>query len=614
MAFKSVLLLSLLAIFAVMSLAQTSPQSAPTVDEAQRWMDRAEAELLDLTTRASRAAWVQETYITDDTETMAAEANDALIGATTRLIDESKHFDGLQLPPELARKMLLLRLSLTMPAPSNPAERAQLTKIAAALDGGYGKAKYCPKSGPYAGQCLGQSDMEAAFATQRDPAVLRDLWIGWHDLGARLKPNYVQFVDLSNKGARELGFKDTGALWRSGYDMPPDQFTAEVHRLWDEVRPLYESLHAYVRMRLSQKYGPQVVPPDGMIPADLLGNVWGQEWGNIYDLVAPAQQQKPAVDLTEVLKTKNVHPMDMVHYGENFYKSLGFAPLPKTFWERSLFLKPADRDVVCHASAWDIDSVDDLRLKMCIKVLGEDFITIHHELGHNFYQRAYDQQPFLFRNGANDGFHEAIGDAIALNITPEYLNKIGLLDRVPPRSEASDIGLLLKQGLDKIAFLPFGLMIDEWRWRVFSGEIQPADYNKAWWDLREKYEGVAPPVARPADAFDPGAKYHIPGNTPYMRYFLARILQFQFYRGMCRAAGFNGPLYQCSVYGDKAAGEKLAKMLEMGQSRPWPEALKELTGEDRMDAGALLEYFAPLKKWLDEQTRGQKIGWTVPSR
>jgi peptidyl-dipeptidase A len=288
--------------------------------------------------------------------------------------------------------------------------------------------------------------------------------------------------------------------------------------------------------------------------------------------------------------------------------------LPKTFWERSLFLKPADRDVICHASAWDVDNKDDLRLKMCIKVMGEDFITIHHELGHNFYQRAYNNQPFLFRNGANDGFHEAIGDAIALNITPEYLVKIGLLRTAPPRSQSSDIGLLLKQGLDKIAFLPFGLMIDEWRWRVFSGEVQPADYNRAWWELREKYEGIAPPVARPADAFDPGAKYHIPGNTPYMRYFLARILQFQFYRGMCRAAGFTGPLYQCSVYGNKAAGEKLARMLEMGQSRPWPEALKVLTGEERMDANALLEYFAPLKKWLDEQTRGQKIGWTVPTK
>ncbi|HEU5450402.1 MAG TPA: M2 family metallopeptidase [Terriglobales bacterium] len=614
MSFKPAFLLLVITLFAGTVVAQQTPPSPPTVAEAQRWMQRAEAELLDVNTKQSRADWVQETYITDDTEVLSAEANDLLIGTQTRLIEESKRFNGLQLPPELARKMLILKLSLTLPAPSNAAERSQLTRIAAALDGGYGRAKYCPKSGPYAGQCLGQSDMEAAFATQRDPAVLRDLWIGWHNLGAQLKPNYEQLVALSNKGARELGFHDTGALWRSGYDMPPDQFTAETHRLWEEVRPLYESLHAYVRMRLSQKYGPQVVPPDGMIPADLLGNVWGQEWGNIYDLVAPPGLDKPAVDLTDLLKNKNVQPLDMVHYGENFYKSLGFAPLPKTFWERSLFVKPADRDVICHASAWDVDSVDDLRLKMCIKVMGEDFITIHHELGHNFYQRAYNRQPFLFRNGANDGFHEAIGDTIALNITPEYLVKIGLLNAAPPRSEASDIGLLLKQGLDKIAFLPFGLMIDEWRWRVFSGEVQPADYNQAWWELREKYEGVAPPVARPADAFDPGAKYHIPANFPYMRYFLARILQFQFYRGMCRAAGYTGPLYQCSVYGNKAAGEKLAKMLEMGQSRPWPEALKVLTGEDRMDASAMMEYFAPLKKWLDEQTKGQKIGWTVPGR
>jgi peptidyl-dipeptidase A len=374
------------------------------------------------------------------------------------------------------------------------------------------------------------------------------------------------------------------------------------------VKPLYDALHAYVRARLVKRYGASLVPPAGLIPADLLGNIWAQEWGNIYDVVAPPTKTR-AYDLTELLEARQAQPLDLVHDGERFFLSLGFPPLPQTFWERSMFVRPQDRDVVCHASAWDVDNADDLRLKMCIHADADDFVTVHHELGHNFYQRAYDGQPFLFRNGANDGFHEAIGDTIALSITPKYLHEIGLLRTLPAQSEASDITYLLRQGLDKIAFLPFGLLIDEWRWGVFSGAVKPADYNQAWWELRAKYQGLAPPQPRSEADFDPGAKYHVPANVPYMRYFLARLLQFQFYRGMCRAAGYVGPLHRCTFYGSKAAGQKLEAMLKLGQSRPWPEALKLLTGEDHIDPGAMIEYFAPLKRWLDEQNRGQPVGW-----
>jgi peptidyl-dipeptidase A len=402
-----------------------------------------------------------------------------------------------------------------------------------------------------------------------------------------------------------------GALWRSSYDMPPDAFAAEVERLWQQVRPLYLSLHAYVRGRLLEKYGPAVVSPTGPLPAHLLGNMWAQSWENVYPLVAPplvaAPQAAPSYDLTELLKAKRLDAREMVRSGERFFTSLGFTTLPETFWERSLFTKPRDREVVCHASAWDVDNDQDLRIKMCIEVTGEDFITVHHELGHNFYQRAYRQQPYLFRNGANDGFHEAIGDAIALSVTPEYLVKLGLLDKAPDAS--GDIGLLLSRALEKVSFLPFGLLIDQWRWKVFSGEVKPAAYNAAFWDLRLRYQGIAPPVPRTEADFDPGAKYHVPANVPYTRYFLAHILQFQFHRAMCQAAGQTGPLHRCSVYGNKAAGEKLETMLAMGQSRPWPDALEALTGERRMDASALLEYFAPLQKWLDEQNHGKKVGW-----
>jgi len=580
----------------------------PTLAEAQAFIDRANAQLLDLGTKGQRAAWVQETYINDDTEALNADANDALIGATTKLIHEAQRFEASPLPADLARQFLLLKLSLTMPAPADASERTELTKVAASLDAEYGKGKYCPTSGPFAGKCMGQSEMGHAFAITRDPAVLQDLWIGWHKIGAPLRTKYARLVELSNKGAREIGFADVGALWRAGYDMTPDQFRDETHRLWEQVKPLYLSLHAYVRGALVKKYGAAAVPEGGLLPAHLLGNIWAQEWGNINELVAPPQQKK-SYDVTELLAAKKVKPLEMVHYGESFFTSLGFAPLPKTFWERSLFVRPADRDVVCHASAWDLDSVDDLRLKMCIKIDAEDFETVHHELGHNFYQRAYNTLPFLFRNGANDGFHEAIGDTIALSITPAYLHDVGLLPNVPAASPEEDRSLLLRQAMDKIAFLPFGLLIDEWRWKVFSGEIKSTEYNQAWWDLRAKYQGIAPPVARTEQDFDPGAKYHIPGNVPYMRYFLARLYQFQFYRGMCRASGHTGPLHRCSFFNSKPAGEKLAAMLKLGQSKPWPEALKTLTGEDRLDGNAMMEYFAPLKTWLDEQTKGQKIGW-----
>jgi peptidyl-dipeptidase A len=592
----------LLFVLSFLFVIHAEAASKPTVAEAQQFMKQAQARLNEVEVKAARASWVQENFITDDTQALSADAQDQLTAATTELIEQAKRYDGLSLPPELARQFMLLRLSLTAPAPKDPALRKEMMQIAASLDGDYGKGKYCRKPD----DCLDITAIERIMGESRDPNELKDLWVGWHKVGAPMRPRYSRFVQLSNQGAEELGFKDTGALWRAGYDMTPEQFSAEIERLWQQVRPLYISLHTYVRARLVQKYGPQVVPPDGPIPAHLLGNPWAQEWGNIFPILGLNENSR-GYDLTALLQAKNLDAKGMVRYGEGFYKSLGFAPLPETFWTRSLLTKPRDRDVVCHASAWDIDNLEDLRVKMCIQIRADDFVTIHHELGHNMYQRAYENQPFLFKNGANDGFHEAIGDTIALAITPDYLKTIGLLAKTPPAD--SDIPLLLNQALDKVAFLPFGLMIDQWRWKVFSGEITPADYNKAWWDLRLKYQGVAPPVARSEADFDPGAKYHVPANVPYTRYFLARILQFQFYRALCQASGYTGPLNRCTFYGSKEAGAKFNKMLEMGQSKPWLDELEVLTGQRQMDATAILDYFAPLQKWLDEQNKGQKSGW-----
>ena len=586
--------------------AKAASTAAPTVAEAEAFMKKVEDELQDVGVRDSRTNWVRQNFITDDTEVLSAQADERNSQVVTKYALEARRFDHLKMPAELERKFKLLKLSLVAPAPNNDKERAEMTRIATSMDSDYGKGKYCKPQADGKQNCLSLNDLERTLASSTNPDELLDAWVGWHKISAPMRKRYVRFVELSNKGAQELGFKDTGAMWRSNYDMSPDEFSAEVERLWKQVQPLYISLHAYVRKQLIKKYGKIADRPDGLIPAQLLGNMWSQEWGNIYPLVAPANGDK-GYDLTQLLKEHKVDELGMVHYGIGFFSSLGFPEPQQAFWERSLFLKPHDRDVVCHASAWDIDNHEDVRLKMCIEVREEDFVTIHHELGHNYYQRAYQNQSTLFQDSANDGFHEAVGDTIALSVTPDYLKKIGLLQTVPP--ESADIGYLLNMALDKIAFLPFGLLIDQWRWKVFSGEISPEDYNKAWWALREKYQGIAPPVERSETDFDPGAKYHVASNTPYTRYFLARILQFQFHRALCQAAGIQGPLHRCSVYQSKAAGERLNKMLSMGKSRPWPDALEAISGQRQMDATAILDYFAPLKKWLDEQTKGEKLEW-----
>lgn len=574
----------------------TSPSTAGAGSDAEKFLNDAEKRLLDLNIKAGRAEWVKSTFVNDDTEALAAEANETLIGATTELAEASRRYENADLSPANKRKLKLLKLALTLPAPKDPAERAELTKIAASMEGDYGKGKYCPDGDK--GKCLSLTELEQIMGNSRDPEELKRAWAGWHQIAIPIRKDYVRFVELSNKGAREMGFKDTGAMWRSKYDMEPDEFAAEMERLWQQVKPLYDSLYTYTRRKLSEKYGSQVVALDKPIPAHLLGNMWAQGWANIYPLLAPANADR-GYDLTTTLKSRNTDPRQMVRFGEGFFTSLGFEALPQTFWERSMFTKPADREVVCHASAWDIDYEKDVRLKMCIQINEEDFSVVHHELGHNYYQMAYAGQPFLFRESANDAFHEAIGDTVALSVTPPYLKQLGLIGQVPDQS--AEIGFLLQRALDKVAFLPFGYLVDQWRWKVFSGEVGANDYNKAWWELRERYQGVAAPVARSEQDFDPGAKYHVPANTPYARYFLAAILQFQFHRALCREAGFTGPLYQCSIYGNKRAGEKLKAMLAMGASAPWPEALKAMTGEDKMDATAIIDYFAPLKTWLDQQ-------------
>jgi len=578
-----------------------------TPQGAADWVAMVEQDMFDFSVEYGRVLWLNSTYIVHDSNQLAAKYGAQATEKSVRYANEAARYAQVAgLDPEVARKLDILRNGIVMPAPVRDGAATELNEIATKLNSQYGQGK-----GMLGGEEINGSDIEAEMGNlERTPAELAEMWTSWHDnVGAPMREDYQRMIAIANEGSKELGFADLGAMWRSNYDMDPDQFAAETERMWQEVKPLYMALHTYVRGKLNAKYGAEVQPADGPIRADLLGNMWAQEWGNIYPLVAPEGAGDIGYDLTDLIAAKGLDEIQMVRTGEGFFSSLGFEPLPDTFWERSQFVKPRDREVVCHASAWDVDNVDDLRIKMCIKKNADDFVTIHHELGHNYYQRAYNQHDYLHLNGANDGFHEAIGDMIALSITPEYLVQIDMLDEADVPSADKDIGLLLRQAMDKVAFLPFGLMVDRYRWQLFDGTIPADQLNKGWNDLRLEYQGIVPPVERDESGFDAGAKYHIPGNVPYTRYFLARILQFQFFKAACDQAGWEGPLHRCSFYGNEEVGKNLAAMLEMGASKPWPDALEAFTGERQMSGTAMVEYFAPLKAWLDEQNAGQTEGW-----
>ncbi len=602
-------IVSALAGAAFAAAAQAPQPKTPSAADAQAFIAGVNGELRRLTVRAQTADWIKDTYITDDTERNSASLNEDLMAYLSRVFPEAARFKGVNADFDTKRMLHLLEISTTLPAPRDPAKRRELAEVAAKLDGMYGKGKWCGAPAPGRPEkCHDILETEEIFRASRDEAVLREAWAGWHSVGRDMKPLFERLVALGNEGAREIGFADLGELWRSGYDMTPSELEDDVDRLWNEVKPLYVDLHCYVRARLQKFYGKEKVPAGKPIPAHLLGNIWAQSWENVYPLVEP-YAGAGAVDLTAALKRQKYDPVKMARRAESFFTSLGLDPLPKSFWERSMLTKPRDREVICHASAWDVTASDDLRIKMCIRPVEEDFITIHHEMGHNYYQHAYVHLPFLYQGSANDGFHEALGDTISpLSMTPNYLKQVGLIANVST-DERAVIDQQMRKALEGVAFLPFGRLIDQWRWEVFSGKVTPDRYNARWWELRRAYQGVEAPMPRPADLFDPGAKYHVPGNVPYLRYFLARIYQYQFHRALCGISGWKGPLHACSIFGSKEAGKRLQAMMAMGQSRPWPDAMEALTGQRKADASAILEYYAPLRAWLKKQNAGQVCGW-----
>lgn len=609
--------------------------AAPQGETADQFIARVNDEFKKMYPEMTAAQWLSSTYINDDSQLLAAKGNERYLTQLNSWIEQAKKFEGQQMSPETARAIQLLKLATAMPAPKDPAKLAELTQIATRMEGTYGAGTYCTGEGE-AKKCRQLGELEDVLRSSRDYDAQLDAWQGWHTIAQPMRKDYTRFVELVNEGSKEMGFADTGEMWRSGYDMTPAEIAAETDRLWGQVKPLYEQLHCYTRTKLQATYGVEKGQVNGLLPAHLMGNMWQQDWGNLWDMLEPykgagslditgALEKQYQADYQAALAKAGPGPgtdklfqaereaqlqvaKQMTERAQDFYTSLGMPKLPESYWTKTQFIKPMDRDVVCHASAWDMNMAGDVRTKMCIKPNEEDFTTIYHELGHVYYYLAYNKLPPLFQTGAHDGFHEAIGDTMVLAMTPDYLKSIGMVGEQQQSNEAL-INAQMRMALAKVSFMPFGLMIDRWRWGVFDGSIKPADYNKAWWELKAKYQGVAPATARGEDFFDPGAKYHVPGNTPYTRYFLSHVLQFQFYKGLCDAAGYKGPLYNCSFYGNKAAGQKFWAMLEKGASQPWQATLKELTGGEKMDAGAVLEYFAPLQDWLKQQNEGQTCGW-----
>ena len=639
-----------LAIAGSLGLAACKPDTAatsaatgaapPAGETADQFIARVNQEYRKSFTELTSAQWLSNTYINSDSEMLAAKANERWLTQLNGWIEQSRRFEGQEMSPETARAIKLLKLMTAMPAPKDPAKLQELTQLATRMEGMYGSGSYCTGEGD-AKTCRDIGQLSEVLATSRDYDAQLDAWQGWHTISQPMRKDYIRFAELVNEGAKEMGFADAGEMWRSGYDMSPAELAAETDRLWDQVKPLYEQLHCYARGKLEATYGSdkgQVA--GGMLPAHLMGNLWQQDWGNLWDMMQPykgagsldvnaalraiaqadlaserakpgapgatAAQREVEAERAAALATAK----KMTERAQDFYVSLGMPKLPQSYWEKTQFIKPRDRNVVCHASAWDMDMAGDVRTKMCIVPSEEELTTIYHELGHIYYDLAYNSQPPLFQNGAHDGFHEAIGDTIVLSMTPKYLASVGLVGAQQQSNEAL-INAQMRMALAKVSFLPFGLMIDRWRWGVFDGSIKPDNYNKAWWDLKAKYQGVAPASPRGETYFDPGAKYHVPGNTPYTRYFLSHVLQFQFYKALCDASGHTGPLYECSFYGNEEAGKRYWAMLSKGASQPWQQTMKELTGGEKMDASAVLEYFAPLQGWLKEQNAGSTCGWNA---
>ena len=544
--------LAVACLVAAAGVACTDRAPQLTAADAEAFLAEAEVRLLELWSAHRRAAWVDQRFATGDTANISAAARRERLDGTARLAHDAARFDGVELGGALRRKLRLLR---TTPAPVGPAApelRQELWDVLAGLERAYDRAAACTVQ---RAACLDPPALERLFAESRETDERLDAWLGWRRSAAPGRPAYRRFVELANAGARELGFADAGARRRAAYDLPPEALGAELDRAWNDLRPLYESLHCLVRERLGETYGTAVAPPDAAIPAHLLASPWGGRWDELHDLVR-TRDRDLWDDLTRSLERRRVDAAAMAGLGERFFRSLGLGALPATFRERSLLVPPAEPERACRPGAWHIDAGADVRLRMCVEGTGADFVTVHEMLGRAHYQWAYRFQDPLFRGGAAAGaFEVAVGGAMGLSMTPGYFVRAGLIERAPA---ADDIDVLLRRALDALAYVPFGLAVDRWRRGVFSGAVGVEAYNRTWWDLRRAYQGVGPAAPRSEAAFDPGAEAPVALNRRVLPGVIGRILQFQVHRALCEAAGDTRPLHRCTVFESPEAGRPAA--------------------------------------------------------
>ncbi|KAI4468733.1 angiotensin-converting enzyme [Holotrichia oblita] len=445
-------------------------------------------------------------------------------------------------------------------------------------------------------------DVHRIMEHSRNSDELLHVWREWHDkTGPPMKNKFMRYIQIANQASRMTGFVDAGEQMRYIYE--ERDFEHEIATTWRALEPLYKELFTYVRRRLYIRYGPDVVRPDGPIPAHILGNIWAQEWSKISDIVIPYPGEKQ-LDVTDEMLRQGFTPLRMFQMAEEFYTSLGLKPLSPEFWRNSLFEKPNNRKVQCTASAWDFCNKIDYRLKQCTEVTMDDLITVHHEMAHIQYYLQYSEQPYLYRDGANPGFHEGIANAMVLSVyNPVHLHRVGLFNNNTDTYELN-MNFLMTMALRKVAYAPFALLVDQ-------NGVRTMNFN--WWELRLLYQGIVPPIARNEGHLDAVAKRHIPADLPYMKYYVALLLEFQIFDALCGAMGHTAQLHTCDIYRSREAGRILTDIMQAGKAKHWKDVLRTLrTKTNGLSAEPLLKYFQPLLAWLKVQNRDEAfIGWNA---
>ncbi|XP_075996407.1 angiotensin-converting enzyme 2 [Genypterus blacodes] len=567
----------------------------------------------------SLASWAYNTNITKENSDNLGAEGQSWSDFYTKMSEESQQFPLSDITdPEI--KLQLISLQDKGAGALTPDKAAHLSKVMSEMSTIYSTATVCLMDDHFNCQTL-EPGLEDVMANSRDYFERLHVWEGWRrEVGKRMRPLYEDYVDLKNEAAKLNDFEDYGAYWRSNYETIEEdsRYKYTQHQLMDDVRaiykeilPLYKELHAYVRSKLMDVY-PGRIHPQGPLPAHLLGDMWGRFWTNLYALSVP-YPHKEDIDVSKTMVAKGWTERQLFKEAEAFFMSVGLYKMNENFWNDSMLEKPDDgRKVVCHPTAWDMGNGEDFRIKMCTKVNMDDFLTVHHEMGHNQYQMAYSNLSYLLRDGANEGFHEAVGEIMSLSAaTPSHLQALGLLPVDFTSDNETEINFLLKQALTIVATLPFTYMLEEWRWQVFDGNITKDEWMQRWWEMKREMVGVVEPVPRDETYCDPPALFHVSGDYSFIRYFTRTIYQFQFQKALCEAANHTDDLFKCDITNSTAAGDKLRKMLELGRSKSWTRALDMISSEVKMDAAPLLEYFEKLQHWLVKENKknNRHVGW-----